>query len=193
MSLNDVAVILSPMNFMTFWILVISGFLILIGGLLFLSYWIPKKLGNRRLGVWLSRLLAAALVVWAGSVALKDYLFFKTDAKEFLARQNIILNDEFEILNNDDDEILGAFQRFQLEISDNDREKLIASIVTSANFGADSINPLENNQITIKNYQEGDLYIRKKRTSYGQNQVPLLEIVEVDKNSNVVTCYTYNP
>ena len=49
------------MDFLTFWGLILVVGIILLAGTIFLAYWIPKKLGHKKLGFILSGILTAGL------------------------------------------------------------------------------------------------------------------------------------
>ncbi|HMG93728.1 MAG TPA: hypothetical protein VK589_26905 [Chryseolinea sp.] len=181
------------MNFLTFWVLIVVVVIILLAGTLFLGYWIPKKLGYKKPGIVLSGILAAGLILSIIATISKDYLFFKSDAKEFLSKHDIHLNDDFRIIHNDSDEILGAFQKFSLEISPTDKLRIIESITSSVNFGKDDFIEQENNSRTTINYEDNKSFIRKSRQAFGRNEVPIIEIVQVNKGINTLTCYKYIP
>ncbi len=64
------------------------------------SYWIPKRLGNKKLGIWLSRILMASLLIFILATLFKDQLFFKHDAKKSLKEHGIELKDDFKFISN---------------------------------------------------------------------------------------------
>ena len=123
------------MDFATFWGLVILFLAIILIGLIFLSYWIPKKMGYNRFGIIFSGTLIISLILYILSIVFHDRLFFKSDVINFLSRQDIRLKDDFKILTNEDDAPFGAFQKFELEISSDDKRQIIQSIKNSDNFG----------------------------------------------------------
>jgi|GEM_PF-4297031 len=78
------------MDFLTFWGLILFALLVSVGTI-FLSYWIPKKMGYRKIGVIVSRTLMVAAVIGILTIVFSDKLFFKSDVNEILGRHNIIL------------------------------------------------------------------------------------------------------
>ena len=181
------------MNFLTFWGLILIGAIIILAGTIFLSYWIPKKLGNKKLGIALSLILTTALFLLTSLTVFKDHLFFKSDAKEFLSKYDINLNDDFKITYNDSDEILDAYQKFNLEISPTDRLRIIEAIKTSENFGKSEFIKQADNSTGTVNYEVNNLFVRKSRQTFGSNEVVIIEVIEVDKEKNRLTCYKYIP
>src|SRR5690348_15508801 len=104
------------------YLVVAATALFIVTGILFLSYWIPKRLGYKTFGIGLCATLSAGmLVLILGQFVLKDYLFFKSDAKEFLSNHHLSLKDEFEIISNENDELLDSYQKFELEVSTSDK------------------------------------------------------------------------
>jgi hypothetical protein len=103
------------MDFMTFWGLTILILVLFLMGSIFLSYWIPKSLGYKRVGTVISLTLIAGLALLVLFIVFHDRLFFKSDVDKFLAGQRIKLNDDFRILNNKDDGLIGAYQTFEVE------------------------------------------------------------------------------
>jgi len=179
------------MDFLTFWGLVLG--IILLAGTIILTYWIPKKLGHKKLGFVLSGILIAGLILFTVATIFRDYLFFKSDANAFLSNNDIQLHDEFKIIHNDRDEILDAFQKFTLEISPADKLRLVESIKSADNFGRDQFNEQAHNSRSTINYEGNESFIRKSRQTFEPNMVPIIEIVEVDKEKNVLICYKYIP
>jgi hypothetical protein len=157
------------------------------------GFYSPKKLGHKKLGLVLSGILTAGLILIVIATIFKDHLFFKSDAKGFLSNHDIHLNDEFKILDNDSDEILNAFQKFTLEISHADKLRLIESIKSANNFGRDQFTELAPNSRTTINFEDNNSFVRKSRQTFGPNEVPVIKIVEVDKEKNILTCYKYIP
>jgi hypothetical protein len=179
---------------MLFWGLLLIGVILVTIGTIFLSYWIPKRLGYKKIGIAISSILTIGLIILIiGEFVIKDYLFFKSDAKTFLSNHSIILNDNFEITYNDTDEMLDAYQRFILEISSADKLRIIESIKSSDNFGEkDSVEQPENSVRTV-NYEDNYAFIRKSTQTFGRGEISIIEIIEVSKDRNSLTCYKYIP
>jgi hypothetical protein len=176
------------MDFLTFWPLIGIGAIVILVALIFLGYWIPKKLGHRKFGVWLSLTLVGGLVLVIVLTTLQDYFFFKSDAEDFLSSQNISLKDDFKITFHDTDEILDAYRKFTLEISPSDKLRIIEAIKASPDFGQRELT----NANTI-HYEDDHSFVIKSKHSSGSGHVSLIEVIEVSKNWNLLTCYKYIP
>lgn len=108
--------------------------LLLITGIIYLSYWIPKKLGKRKLGIWLSRILTFALLIFILRLVFRNELFFKSDAREKLLEHNIVLLDRFDIISNEVSLISEYYHHFELTISAADKDLLIRKIIADENY-----------------------------------------------------------
>lgn len=79
------------------------GFLLIFAiiiGLIWLCFWLPKKLGYSKFGKYLSIIVGVLIGLYVLSGIFEDELFSKKNATELLAEQNIKLNDEFELNEN---------------------------------------------------------------------------------------------
>ncbi len=120
-------------SFVISWLLAILLTVSLVFGLIYLSYWIPKRLGNKKLGIWLSRILMASLLIFILATLFKDQLFFKHDAKKSLKEHGIELKDDFKFISNSssfDD----TYLIFYLTISMKDKERLKTKILSAKNY-----------------------------------------------------------
>jgi hypothetical protein len=179
------------MDFITFWGLTILILVLVLVGIIFFSYWIPKRMGHKKLGTVISLTLIAGLGLLVLFAVFHDRLFFKSDVDKFLARHNIKLNDDFRILTNEDDVLIGAYQKFEIEISHADKEQIIELIKNSNNFGGKE--RFEPNSTESFNYEDDSYFIRGTTQTFGQGYSPVIEIVNVDKEENKLTCYKYLP
>ena len=177
------------------YLIVASTALFFIAGTIFLSYWIPKRLGFKKFGIALSSIMTLGLLILAlGQFVLKDHLFFKSDAKKFLSNHDISLKDEFKITSNDTDELLDSYQKFDLEISESDKLRIIDAIKSSDNFGEkDFTTDQADNSITSINFEDNQAFIRKSRQTYGPGKISIIEVIEASKSKNTLTCYKYIP
>jgi hypothetical protein len=181
------------MDFMTFWGLTILILILVPMGGIFLSYWIPKSLGYKRVGTVISLTLIAGLALLVLFIVFHDRLFFKSDVDKFLAGQSIKLNDDFRILSNKDDGLIGAYQAFEVEISHGDKKQIIGLIKNSNNFGLNSSDIPEPNSTVSFNYEDDSYFTRKTTRTFGQGYSPVIEIVNVHKEKNRLICYKYLP
>lgn len=93
---------------------------------LWLLYFVAKKLGDEKIGKVLVGVFSVLYLLFWGSFIFEDELFFKSDARDILAKQNIVLKDDFEIKDNDISGGIGEYyQTLVLEISAEDKARLI--------------------------------------------------------------------
>ena len=110
-------------------------FVLFMIGILFFIYWIPKKLGYPKVGKFLSIGLFVLLILIILYGVFQDAFFTKNQARELLVKQEIVLNDDFKILNNKTTMNIGSnYHRFRLEISENDKNKIIEKIKSVEGF-----------------------------------------------------------
>jgi len=121
-------------SFLVFWGLSILLFISIIIGLIYIAYWIPKRLGKKILGLWLSGILTAGLLTLILANVFEDKFFFKSDVKERLKEHNIEVKDDFELVSNKSGGFQDYFHQFSLTISTKDRERLIEQIKTADNY-----------------------------------------------------------
>lgn len=168
--------------------------LLLSAGTIFLSYWVPKRLGYKKFGIALASILTLGSIFFVlEQFILKDYLFFKSDARKFLLSNDIILNDNFEITSHDSDEMLDSYQKFILSISPSDKMRIIESIKFADNFDQHDSTIQPDNSLRTVNYEDDDSYIRKSTQRFGSHEISIINIIEVAKNTNTLTCYKYIP
>jgi hypothetical protein len=121
-------------SFLIFWGLLILLFISIIVGLIYLAYWLPKRLGKRKLGLWFSGILTAGLLTLIIATVFEDQFFFKSDAKEKLKEHNMELFDNFKIVSNESGGFMDYFHQFRLTISPADKERLIDQIKSADNY-----------------------------------------------------------
>jgi hypothetical protein len=116
------------MDFLTFWGLILSALIAVPIVIIFLSYWIPKKMGYKKAGVMISITLTLVTVVGLLTIVLSDKLFFKSDVNEILGRHDIRLRDDFEIISNSSGGLMDYYHKFELSISQADKQEIIKKI-----------------------------------------------------------------
>jgi hypothetical protein len=138
------------------------GLLILAGlpiGLGLLFYFVPKKLGYPKTGKYLTiifGLFVLTIVLWT---VFEDDLFTKSNAKELVEEQQILLKDKFELKENKSMSAIGDYYHtFTLKISERDKQNAILKIKNDNNFKT------ENSLIKNLLYQEQDRYFGSKIT-----------------------------
>jgi hypothetical protein len=130
------------------------------------------------------------------SIIYEDELFFKHDAIEIVEDMDFKLKDDFKIIDNSfnayDDEYN---QTFSLEISNQDKNRLIHEIKSSKNFIP--VNQYDSNSKIYPdryvgskvswNYENKENYIREYFEPMGENISPIKRIISISKTSNELT------
>jgi hypothetical protein len=119
---------------MIFWGISILLFISIIVGLIYLAYWLPKRLGKRKLGLWLSGILTIGLLTLIMETFFEDQFFFMSDAKEKLKEHKVELVDDFKIVSNESGGFRDYLHQFKLTISLTDKERLIDQIKSADNY-----------------------------------------------------------
>ena len=166
-------------------------FLTITLGLTFLVYWIPKKLGFPKIGRILAIIVGLSAITTTAYIIFEDQLFFKRDARSLLAEQDIYLTDNFEIIENYSMSGIGDYyHKFVLDISEQDKKKIIEQIKKSGNFK--SINENKANITTLtdryfgkkltQNYESQIYFVREYFEPSGeQNYAPTYRKIQLDK------------
>ena len=127
------------------------------------------------------------------SVIYEDELFFKRDATELVEDLDFKLNDDFEIIKNTSNwGIEESYHTFILEISNNDRNRLINEIKTSKNYMPDSIFSTDKivypdrykGKKIVWNYEDESWYIRHYYQTNGEGYAPTDRSISISKTSN---------
>jgi len=114
------------------------GFIILLIGIIFSAYYIPTRFDRRKLGIWLSTIITLTIFSPVAFYILEDYLFFKSDVKEYFEDNGYILKDDFKIKSNDIIGLTDYYQKFEIEISSKDKQ-LLTDQLNKADYFNDSI------------------------------------------------------
>ena len=154
------------MDIFIFYFLILLVILLFLIGIIYLSYWIPKKMGKRKLGIILSIFLSIGLLVLVSSFFFEDDLYSKSDAEKSLAKRKIELKDDFKILKNESGGLRDYYHKFELEISKSDKNRLIDKIISESNY----IDKIQNNFYLpekAKNRYKGDTITGKLSNGLG--------------------------
>lgn len=123
----------------------------------------------------------------------EDELFSKNDAIELVEDLDFKLNDDFELTQNVSYWGIGDYYHtFTLEISENDKNRLINEIKSSPNFMNDSIYSTTNRiypdrykgRKAIWNYEDKESYVRQYFQPNGDGYAPTDRTITIDKGSN---------
>lgn len=184
-------------SFVVFWGLSILLFISIIIGLIYLAYWFPRRLGKRKLGIWLSGTLTTGILTLFSAIIFEDKFFFRSDVKEILKEHNIELQDDFKIISNDSGGFLDYFHQFDLTISSKDKKTLIEKIVSSHNY-QDEIQEMfdlrygklrysDHDTVFTANYQDESYYIYEFYKPNNQGYKPIWDRVSISKKENKLT------
>lgn len=183
---------------------ILIGLLILIFvglpiGLGLLFYFIPKKRGYPKTAKYLTIAYGLIVLTIAFFIVFEDHLFTKNNAKELVEEQNIILQDKFDLLNNESMSAIGDYYHtFTLKISERDKQDAITKIRSADNFNADNgnIESLPYQQApdryfgkeVIQNYETENSYVREYFEPSGrQGYAPTFRRISISKTKNELT------
>lgn len=166
----------------------------------YILYLIPKKFEHPKLGKILSSIFLLSIISVTIYEIFRDEFFTKSNAKEFLAEQKIILKDDFKIINNISHSAIGDYYHtFTLSISEKDRQRIIQQIKNAKNFKIKSdttINHLlylnnENRYFgkkIIQNYETNNHYVTEFfEPSNQKGYAPTFQRISVSKTENMLT------
>lgn len=178
------------------------GLIILLVFLIILNcYWTLINLNFRKT----AKIIAFVFSILASlpflSFVLEDYFFFKSDAQKFLKDNDIVLTDEFKIKSNAISGLNDVTQKFELEISLTDRNKIIQQIRNSKFFKDTLVDNSDlfsksGNKLTSKIYldYEKNEFIRREtfqRLKLGYTSDHDIITIAKDKNSLIFERINY--
>jgi hypothetical protein len=161
----------------------------------YILYSIPAKSGQKKLGIFLSSIVGLFFIYIAVSMIFEDELFSKNDSKNLLAEQNIVLTNDFELLENKSMSGIGEYYHtFTLKITAEDKTKIINEIKNSKNFNLDpkvenyfdNREDYYNGPKRIKNYETEKQFVRELFEPQGKGYAPTWRKIKVDKNENIL-------
>ncbi|MGM8363584.1 hypothetical protein ACSV4D_16845 [Flavobacterium sp. ARAG 55.4] len=163
--------------------------------LMYILYSIPAKSGQKKLGIFLSSIVGLFFIYITVNMIFEDELFSKKDSENLLAEQNIVLNNDFELLENKSMSAIGDYYHtFTLKITAEDKTRIINEIKNSENFNLDpkSENYFDNREDyyngpkRIKNYETEKQFVRELFEPQGKGYAPTWRKIKVDKNENIL-------
>lgn len=183
-------------SFVISWLLATLLTVSIVFGLIYLSYWIPKRFGKKKLGIWISRILIAILLIYILATVFKDQLFFKSDAKEKLKEHNIELSDDFK-LNSTNSSFLDTYLSFELTISPKDKERLKTKILSNKNYQANAGDMFdirlgkprysETDTIFEAYHQDNWSYLIQYYKPNKQGYTPIWDMISISKTEDKLT------
>ncbi|HET6555702.1 MAG TPA: hypothetical protein VFG54_00215 [Prolixibacteraceae bacterium] len=112
--------------------LVIGFFLIIVvAGIIVLTLKASKRLGYKNIGIGIIILIVLILISIPAFFFLKDFFFFKADAKDILKEHEITLVDDFKFEHKSISGIMDYTLQFDLQISKSDKERIIKLLADS--------------------------------------------------------------
>lgn len=162
-------------------------------GIIFLVYWVLKRIGYPKTGKYISIILTLLIFLSTALTVFEDDLFSKSDAQKLLIELNIDIADNFEIDENKSMVSPGDYYHtFTLSITSKDKERIISEIKNSPNFNKGKpVGSYFNNRTDyyigpkrIKNYETEEQYIREFFEPQGEGYAPTWRKIKVEKTKN---------
>ncbi|MEI8086018.1 MAG: hypothetical protein WCG93_07365 [Paludibacter sp.] len=157
-------------------------------------YFFLKKKGKPKLGIIISSLIILFVLSQLFTNEIDEYLFFKSSAKDNLKLAHIELKDDFKIIDNKVTGMPERTQKTKLEISENDKKRIINEIKYSKsynhiNYGGILQQLLKThnnmNRIIYTNYFCQGKYCRE--SFYRDNEyIPVLITVILSDENNII-------
>lgn len=163
--------------------------------IIFVSYWTLVNLNFKKAGKIVAIVFTVLATLPFLSFALEDYFFFKSDAKKFLTENQIILTDNFKINSNQITGLSDVYQKFELEISLKDKERIIQQLKNSKYF-QDTVNdnhslyPKSGSGLTTKIYldfEKNEFVCREAYQKLKMGYVSDYDIITISKTKNILT------
>lgn len=185
------------MDFIIVASLIVLILLSILVGIVYLGYWIPKKMGHPKWGVVISRSIALLIILGGLCIVFNDKFYSKSDAKTNLKSLHIELHDDFEILLNESGGLRDYYHRFKLKISEEDRLRLINEIKSNKNYTSEIKEGYELHKMAFRNrysgdtlrinYQTKNMYKTELYHPNGLGYKPTYKIVSLSKVKNELT------
>ena len=182
---------LTEMGFIT----TIGLIILLVFLIIFNSYWTLINLNFRKTAKVIAIVFSLLALLPFLSFVLEDYFFFKSDAKKFLKNNDIVLTDDFKIKSNSISRLNDVIQKFELEISSTDKEKIIQQIRNSKYFrdtliDKEKLFSKSGNRLTNKtylDYEKDEFIIRETFQRLKIGYTSDHDIITISKNKNTLT------
>ena len=157
------------------------------------SYLLLKHYGYKKTGFFVSFAIAFIVIIPVLYLIFESEIYSKNDVREDLKNAGVVLNDDFEIKENDIIGLSDYYQFTKIKISDTDRDKIIRLIKNAKNFKTlaeiqyHDKGTLRNtkNIRFIWHYNVTDEYIIETYERK-QEHIPMELILSVNEHSNVL-------
>jgi hypothetical protein len=162
-------------------------------GIIYFSFRILKTLGYPKTGKYVAIFLTLSIIVLTIHAFVEDDLFSKSDAQDLLTEQDIQLKDNFNLEKNESTFSPGDYYHtFTLNISTQDKQRIINEIKQSSNFlkgdqsesYVNDDNNYYNGPKRIKNYETEEQFVRELFKPNGKGYAPTWRKIEIDKKTN---------
>jgi Tfp pilus assembly protein PilO len=163
--------------------------------IIFISYWTLVNLNFKRAGKIVATVFTVLATLPFLSFAFEDYFFFKSDAKKFLIENQITLTDKFKIKSNQITGLSDVYQKFELEISPKDKERIIQQLKNSKYFqdtvkDEHSLYSKRGSGLTNKIYldfEKNEFVCRETYQKLKMGYVSDYDIITISKTKNILT------
>lgn len=181
---------------MTFLLIVIFAFLILIG-LILLTLKVSKRLGYKKTGIVISILIVLVTLAIPLGFLVEDMFFTKNDAIECLQEHDIVLNDDFQFINKEVSGVMDYVLQFELKISDTDKNQILKNfrqsnhlIIVDQDIMYD-IRPKdyktrETDTIMYAIYEENNYWNLQYCKVLTNGYVQTWDLIQISKNDNMI-------
>ena len=163
--------------------------------IIFVSYWTLVNLNFKKAGKIVAIVFTVLATLPFLSFACEDYFFFKSDAKKILTENQITLTDNFKIKSNQITGLSDVYQKFELEISLKDKERIIQQLKTSKYF-QDTVKddhslyskagPGLTNKIYL-DFEKNEFVCRETYQKLKMGYVSDYDIILISKTKNILT------
>ncbi len=167
-------------------------------GIVCLFYFVPKKFGYPKTGKYLAIIFSLVVLTFILLTVFEDQLFTKDNAKELVEEQQILLADNFELLENKSMSAMGDYYHtFTLKISEHDKQNAIFKIKSADNFKKDNSSFEQKLYLSDKryfgpkmtqNYETEDAFVRGYfQPSLQEGYAPIFRRILISKTKNELT------
>lgn len=169
-------------------------FILLFLVFIILLYWIPRKLGYPKTGIILVLATITLLISFVLYQIYVDKFFEKSTIRTNLRYNEIVLLDNFKILEFETNLTQNQYYQTQIKVSEEDKNNIIATIKNANNY--QEINNIE--QITvddssnelydlvIMNYKQNKVYIRKSYLKT-ETESPIWDSISINESNNILS------
>jgi hypothetical protein len=162
---------------------------------IFVSYWTLINLHFKKAGKTVAIVFTVLASLPFLSLAFEDYFFFKSDARKILKEDQIELRENFEIKSNQITGLNDLYQKFELQISPIDKERIIQQLRLSPYY-KNSISDEYSLQSEVgfgltkkiyRDYERRNIVYRETYQKLRTGYKPDYDIISISKTNNTLT------